>query len=160
LQSTLRKAAWVSVKLSDAITIPEAIAFRSAVLKSCNMDDTLPIPSSPTDDPFIKIHVDFLDEAVHETFREDMMKSHGRPGDYFYDLESPEWNKVTFPCRARHDPLVCKCHLPVYHIGQDEAIFKQNSLPSHYWTVNGHSKLRPKTDGKIQIHLFINTYFM
>lgn len=33
-------------------------------------------------------------------------------------------------------------------LGQDEAVFKQNALLSHYWTCQGRSKLRPKTEGQ------------
>lgn len=51
-------------------------------------------------------------------------------------------------CRHRHSTGNCKCNLPIYHPGQDEAVLKQNALPSHYWTVQGRSKLRPKTEGQ------------
>ena len=69
-----------------------------------------------------------------------------RPGEYFIGEDSEEWNNFT--CRHRHDIAICKCKLPLYHLGQDEAVFKQNALPSHYWAFNGHSKLRPKNEGQ------------
>ena len=40
-----------------------------------------------------------------------------------------------------------KCNRPIYHVGQDEAVFKLHSLPSYYWVIDGMHKLRPKGDG-------------
>lgn len=74
-----------------------------------------------------------------------MMKTFGRPGECIYDLGSPEWSD--FVCHHRHDSTDCKCKLPIYHIGQDEAAFKQCALPSRTWSVKGKTKLRPKTEG-------------
>ena len=51
-------------------------------------------------------------------------------------------------CRNKHPKEVCKCHFPVYKIGQDEAAFKQNVLPAYYWSFKGREKLRPKTEGQ------------
>jgi hypothetical protein len=73
------------------------------------------------------------------------MSRFGRPGEYFYDLGCPEWSNFT--CHHRHDEAVCRCQLPIYHIGQDEAVFKQFALPSRFWVVKGKAKLRPKTEG-------------
>jgi hypothetical protein len=57
-----------------------------------------------------------------------------------------EWKN--FRCNHRHTPETCKCRLPLYHIGQDKAVFKQNALPAYRWSVNGRSSLRPKSEGQ------------
>jgi hypothetical protein len=112
----------------------------------CGLEESLPIPTETFPDPYIMIHVDLLEESYHESYGMRMLETTGRPGDYFYDINDERWND--FPCRHRHDTNVCKCKSPLYQIGQDEAVFKQNALPSHYWTVKGRSKLRPKTEGQ------------
>ena len=75
-----------------------------------------------------------------------MLRMHKRPGDYFFNLTDVMWS--TFQCRHRHDPAVCRCRKPIYHVGQDEAIFKQNALPAFYWSIKGRSHLRPKSEGQ------------
>jgi hypothetical protein len=144
LQFSIRLPVWVSVPLSTASEA--ALHSRLMTLQACGLEESLPIPTETFPDPYIKIHVDFLEESYHESYRMRMLETTGRPGDYFYDINDERWND--FPCRHRHDTNVCKCKSPLYHIGQDEAVFKQNALPSHYWTVKGRSKLRPKTEGQ------------
>jgi hypothetical protein len=116
------------------------------------------VPPVTTDcpDPYIKIHVDFLGEDVHLSYRELKRANNPdkRPGNYFFAPRPGGWPFLLPPrapgvlCPARHPEGVCKCHLALYHIGQDEAIFKQNSLPAWNWTFQGKCKLRPKTDGQ------------
>ncbi len=56
-------------------------------------------------------------------------------------------------CNEGHIPydpanhLSCRCTKRLYHLGQDEAIFKLFALPAFYWTVKGKGQLRPKTEG-------------
>lgn len=45
------------------------------------------------------------------------------------------------------NPFSCRCTKRLYHLGQDEAIFKLFALPAFYWTVHGKGQLRPKTEG-------------
>jgi hypothetical protein len=66
-----------------------------------------------------------LDEKLHEFFCSDPM-----PG-----------------CRYKHHRKVCKCHRPVYRLGQDESIFKQFVQSSRSWTIHGVRSLRKKTKG-------------
>ena len=136
---------WVSIPLSSATE--EALLNRTAALNACGIDPSIRhIQNADAENQLIKVHVDYLNESVHETFRSQLLETDNAPGEYFYPLDSALWN--SFPCRHRHDPQVCKCKCPLYHLGQDEAIFKQYSLPSHYWTCQGRSKLRPKTEGQ------------
>lgn len=144
LQFSIRLPVWVNVPLSTASDA--ALHSRLMTLQACGIEESLPIPTESFPDPYVKIHVDFLEETYHESYRLRMLETTGCPGDYFYELNDERWRD--FPCRHRHDTNVCKCKSPLYHIGQDEAVFKQNALPSHYWTVKGRSKLRPKTEGQ------------
>lgn len=142
LRLAVRMPVWVGIPLSKVTE--SALKSRADMLKEAKISPDI-ITTSEVPDPIVKIHVDFLDEATHEEYRAHMMRKHGRPGDFFYDIGSKEW--ACFPCYYRHDMTVCKCHWPVYHIGQDEAVFKQFALSSRTWSVEGKTKLRPKTEG-------------
>lgn len=50
------------------------------------------------------------------------------------------------PCRAGHEG-VCFCHLPAWHMGQDECIFKAYLREGKEWVVAGVRGLRKKTEG-------------
>ena len=123
-----------------------SLASRAMTLKASGLSTVLPGITESVPDPKVKIHVDYLDESCHEKYRLDMLKTFKRPGNYFYDLGDPMW--TSFQCQHRHDPTVCRCQQPIYHVGQDKAIFKQNALSSYYWTIKGRSHLRPKSEGQ------------
>ena len=42
---------------------------------------------------------------------------------------------------------VCRCHMPVYRLGHDEAIFKAYCLPHGVWIICGVRSIRKKSDG-------------
>jgi hypothetical protein len=132
---------WASVRLSVASTA--ALENRAMALQA---DGRSPDIVEGDPDPMVKIHVDFLDEELHTTFRTEHTNTDGNPGDYYYSLGDPEW--LNFKCYHRHPPDICKCKKPLYHIGQDEAVFKQNALPAFRWSVKGRSTLRPKSEGQ------------
>lgn len=132
---------WASVRLS--VASETAIENRAMALKAADRSPDI-VEDDP--DPLIKVHVDFLDEEVHSSYRQKHVQKDGNPGDYYYSSGDPEWQ--SFKCYYRHRPEVCKCQRPLYHIGQDEAIFKQNALPAFRWSVNGRSALRPKSEGQ------------
>ncbi|CAM9747971.1 unnamed protein product, partial [Chrysoparadoxa australica] len=63
---------------------------------------------------------------------------------------SQRWKRGTLVqgvCEFDHAPDKCKCHLPVYWIGQDESVFKAYQLNAKEWVIGGTSKMRKKTDG-------------
>jgi hypothetical protein len=121
-----------------------ALKNRADILRAADISPIISI-TEEIPDPIVRIHFDYLDEANHEEYRTYMVVTYGRPGEYFYDIGDPGWSR--FRCHHRHDENVCKCNLPLYHIGQDEAVFKQFALPSRSWSVKGKTKLRPKTEG-------------
>jgi uncharacterized protein YciI len=133
---------WVSIPLSKATE--NAMKNRADILKAANKSSEV-LSDGEMLDPIVKIHVDYLDEAKHEEYRHYMMSTFGRPADYFFDIGSSEW--LHFICHHRHDESVCKCKLPIYHIGQDEAVFKQFAMSARTWSIKGKTKLRPKTEG-------------
>ena len=152
MQLAIRLPVWVEVPLMSAT--PEALNNRAVTLTACSMNSGIPQESYDDPDAKVKIHVDYLTEELHEKYRKQMMDTKGSPGEYFFDIGASEWN--SFPCRHRHDPLVCKCKLPVYHVGQDEAVFKQFAMPSCTWSINGKTKLRPKTEG---MGIMVSSFF-
>ena len=50
-------------------------------------------------------------------------------------------------CLHKHHKEACRCHLPVYRLGQDESIFKRFLMSVRSWTLNGICTLRTKTEG-------------
>lgn len=138
----MRMPVWIGVPLSMVTEC--ALKNLADTLKAANISPDI-VTTAEDPDPVIKIHVDYLEEAKHEEYREEMMSRYGRPGEYFYDMGCPEWSN--FACHHRHNEAVCRCRMPIYHIGQDEAVFKQFALPSRFWVVKGKTKLRPKTEG-------------
>ena len=133
---------WVGIPLSKATE--DALKNRADILRESNISSAIEV-TMDTPNPIVRIHVDYLEEVAHTQYRQQMMSLYGRPGEFFYDIGSPEW--LDFPCHHRHDATVCKCQMPIYHVGQDEAVFKQFALPSRTWSVEGKTKLRPKTEG-------------
>ena len=167
LTDMVRRPVWVSIPLSQAT--PAALEYREAIVKAAGLDTLidpvaadqvkLPERSAEIPDPLVKVHVDFLSGPQHTSYRTEMMEKFKRPGEYFFELPvaSPGegWSFLKGPfdkengrCRNGHPKEVCKCHLPAYKIGQDEAAFKQNVLPAYYWSYKGREKLRPKTEGQ------------
>jgi hypothetical protein len=133
---------WVGVPLSKVTD--RALKNRSDILRAANIPDVIPTAADDLD-PIVRIHVDYLDEDKHLEYRTHMMTTYGRPGEYFYDIGSQEWS--CFLCHHRHNPNVCRCNRPIYHIGQDEAVFKQFAMSARTWSILGKTKLRPKTEG-------------
>lgn len=50
-------------------------------------------------------------------------------------------------CSFGHIQGVCRCSLPLIHVGQDESIFKAYQKSSYQWVVQNVRGLRKKTDG-------------
>ena len=141
LAFSLRLPVWVNVPLSaasEAALENRRMALEAEGRSTETFDELF--------DPMIKIHVDFLEEELHTSYRVGHLQTDGNPGEYYYPPGDVEWEK--FRCHHRHTPETCKCRLPLYHIGQDGAVFKQNALPAYRWSVNGRSSLRPKSEGQ------------
>ena len=54
---------------------------------------------------------------------------------------APAW------CKHKHHPDVCKCRRPLWHLGQDEKIWKAFQMQKATWLVKSVRALRKKTDG-------------
>lgn len=50
-------------------------------------------------------------------------------------------------CVYGHHKDVCRCHLPILHVGQDECIFKAFIYAALQWSIKGVSSIRKKTEG-------------
>lgn len=62
---------------------------------------------------------------------------------YEFFASQPEQNGCSFG----HIEGVCRCALPLIHVGQDESIFKAYQKSAYQWVVNNVRGLRKKTDG-------------
>ena len=51
-------------------------------------------------------------------------------------------------CRYGHRSGMCKCHLPLWHEGQDETVFKEFSYSLKQWVVKGFRGMRKKSEGR------------
>jgi len=59
-------------------------------------------------------------------------------------------------CQFKHG-AACKCHLAIYHLGQDESIYRAFSYPAKTWHVHGEAPLRKKGDGGgIMVSAFVD----
>jgi hypothetical protein len=68
------------------------------------------------------VHVDFSDDEHFVRMRQGLLTSTGLPGMV---LDLPV---ARAPCQFRHTAENCKCHLPIMHLGQDEAIYRENAM--------------------------------
>ena len=51
------------------------------------------------------------------------------------------------PCTYGHHRDVCRCSKPIFHVGQDECIFKAFLYSNLQWSINGVRGVRKKTEG-------------
>lgn len=51
------------------------------------------------------------------------------------------------PCIYGHHRDVCRCRCPLYHVGQDECIFKAFVYSTLQWAIKGVRGVRKKTEG-------------
>ncbi len=59
-------------------------------------------------------------------------------------------------CNYKHGAS-CKCDLPIYHLGQDESIYRSNAYPKKSWHVNGEAPLQKKGDGSgVMVSAFVD----
>jgi hypothetical protein len=79
-----------------------------------------------------------MDESIEDGTRYDFNTQYGVHGD---PIPKPG------QCDKGHTPETCRCHLPIIHIGQDEAIYWVNLLSGNEWTIDGERRLRPKSNG-------------
>ena len=69
------------------------------------------------------------------------------PGEYLvFNEVAPVDDSETFtesyqrlPCQHNHASAVCRCQIPLCHIGQDESVYHAHSIHGA-WTRCGHSK--------------------
>jgi hypothetical protein len=89
----------------------------------------------------IKVHMDFLQDDEHLTYRRQCMDTIKLPGLLYYDPYDPNFAQ---PCAYDHPPGICKCDLPILHVGHDEKIWHADSIPKNGWTIKGFRKLLKK----------------
>ena len=74
---------------------------------------------------YMEFHVDWLSgdpndknpNKTHDSLHVDLGEEGGSYSVRFYQA-------AAVPCRFSHEPDVCKCSKQLYHIGQDESIYR------------------------------------
>jgi len=92
----------------------------------------------------VEFHVDFLggkSNEKHDDLRKEMGPEGGTLSVRFHEAAAA-------PCQFRHDPDVCKCNKILYHIGQDESIYRAYAREGNEWVIQGVRGLRKKTEGQ------------
>ena len=82
------------------------------------------------DKPMVEFHVDQIAETEK---RQEHWPTMG-------GCRSVRFPPACAPCEYGHKPEVCKCSRPVYHLGQDESIYKAYALPKGVWKIRGACK--------------------
>ena len=93
------------------------------------------------------VHVDFLSEKLYVKFRKSLVEMGGQLHHDFSALTAVQKHSLKVNCKYGHTIETCKCELPVYHMGQDESIYKSHAHPKKGWKVNGTQKVYKKGDG-------------
>ena len=93
------------------------------------------------------MHVYFLSNDLYVEFRKSLGEWGGHLHQDFSELTDAEKHSLNESCKYGYTIETCKCDLPVYHMGQDESIYKSHAHPKKGWKVNGTHKVFKKGDG-------------
>ena len=138
----LRKPCWVAVEWSS-LTQEEKDAFDERRETGPDAFSAETYHFEMDGKEFVEFHVDFLgggDDVRHDALREGLGEEGGQ---YSVRFEKA----AAAPCEHFHDPQVCKCHRKLYHIGQDESVYKAYAREGTEWVIRGVRGLRKKSEG-------------
>ena len=88
------------------------------------------------------VHVDRLDESIYLEYRAKYKKGGQLHSNFALYAAEAKSN-----CEYGHNTGVCKCHLPIWHEGQDESCYKCHSSSKMMWIMKGEQKLLKKGEG-------------
>jgi len=106
-----------------------------------------------------EVHVDFLgtekvgdEEIDHYTEWRSRAQLNGEGGEFSINFKEASREAARVGgCKYNHNRFssgpVCKCHLPIDMVGQDESIFHGNDAPQKEWKTEGKSGLHSKHQG-------------
>ena len=100
---------------------------------------------SPEDAEFVEIHVDQIQDTRFRDRATTSVRWDSAVEKQKFIINTA--GEVCSTCEFGHAEHVCKCHKEVYHIGQDESIYKAYALPKGIWIIDGKHGMRKKTDG-------------
>ena len=92
---------------------------------------------------YVEFHVDFLggsSDQRHDELRNGFGLAGGNYSVRFGDA-------ARAPCQYFHAPDVCRCDRALYHIGQDESVYKAYAREGTEWVIRGVRGLRKKSEG-------------
>ena len=138
----LRKPCWKRVEWSS-LTEEEKEAFddRRETGPDAFTAETFQFESGGIE--YVEFDVDFLSAGCdkrHDALREELGAD---GGEYSIRFDKA----AAAPCEHHHEPEVCRCYLPVYHVGQDESVYKCYAREGTEWVIRGVRGLRKKTEG-------------
>ena len=138
----LRKPCWVRVE-SSSLKREEQEAFeeRRETGEEAFSAETFHFERGGKE--YVEFHVDFLGAGCdkrHDALREELGAD---GGEYSIRFDKA----AAAPCEHHHEPEVCRCYLPVYHVGQDESVYKCYARGGTEWVIRGVRGLRKKTEG-------------
>ncbi|CAM9642953.1 unnamed protein product, partial [Sphacelaria rigidula] len=138
----LRKPCWVQVEWSS-LTEEEQQAFddQRETGPDAFSAETFQFEMGGTE--YVEFHVDFLGggcDKRHDALRRELGAAGGRYSIRFKDAAKG-------PCEHFHEPDVCKCDRALYHIGQDESVYKAYAREGTEWVIRGVRGLRKKSEG-------------
>ena len=141
-QLALRKPCWVAVELSS-LSADEQAAFQEQKETGPEKFSAETFYFEADGKEYLEFHVDFLGNGSDQRY-DDLRAGFGDEGGQYsirFDIAAKS------PCKHFHAPDVCRCHLPLYHIGQDESVYKAYAREGTEWVINGVRGLRKKSEG-------------
>ena len=148
-----RMPCWVEVRRDEADA--HAVSFALAV-RGLMASDTLPSYIKEGLE-CVRVHKDSLKEEEYIKYQLYSMEETGLPAMYLYH-ETTNGLPPDVECICRGICRgTCKCHLPVLHCGQDEAVYFVSLLGSKAWCVDGETQLRPKEGAAGVMMSFFNS---
>lgn len=138
----LRKPCWVRVEWSS-LTEEEKQGFNDQRETGDDAFSAETFHFEMGGEEYVEFHVDFLgagSDEKYDALREGL-GSEGGSYSIRFDIAAAA------PCEYFHAPDVCRCRQPLYHIGQDESVYKAYARQGTEWVIRGVRGLRKKTEG-------------
>lgn len=140
----LRQPCWKRVEW-EPLTADEKSSFDALVeSEDKHLSEVIRFKDEGSGEECVEFHVDFLggkSNEKHDDLRKEMGPEGGTLSVRFHEAAAA-------PCQFRHDPDVCKCNKILYHIGQDESIYRAYAREGNEWVIQGVRGLRKKTEGQ------------
>lgn len=92
---------------------------------------------------YVEFHVDSLGGESDERY--DSLRKQLGPAGRNYSVRFGDAARA--PCEHFHSPEVCRCSQALYHVGQDESVYKSYAREGTEWVIRGVRGLRKTSEG-------------